>query len=187
MIGSEDAPLRRAAVTALGTSDEPEIGALMLQKLGDSRLFDLERVQLLTELLGRSRTRGASLTWLEGKLWMGDERADRTLWRAAAAAPACTVEDAVTVERLVKPATRDPRRELTLGRQLERIRDCAALKTSRGEQLAEILQSFRDTQRLKAWGLSSVHEGGYKFGRGWSVASNSVTTAAPRALPVANH
>jgi aminopeptidase N len=145
MIGSENAPLRRAAVTALGTSDEPEIGALMLEKLSDSRLFDIERVQLLTDLLGRSRTRAASLTWLEGKLWKGDERADRTLWRAAAAAPACTVEDAATVERLVKPATRDPRRELTLGRQLERIRDCAALKTSRGEQVAKVLQSFSET------------------------------------------
>ena len=145
MIGSEDAPLRRAAVTALGTSDEPEIGALMLEKLGDSRLFDIERVQLLTDLLGRSRTRAVSLTWLESKLWKGDERADRTLWSAAAAAPACTMEDAATVERLVKPATRDPRRELTLGRQLERIKDCAVLKTSRGEQVAKVLQSFRET------------------------------------------
>jgi len=145
MIGSDNALLRRAAVTALGTSDEPEIGALMLEKLSDSRLFDIERVQLLTDLLGLSRTRGAALTWLDGKLWKGDERADRTLWRAAAAAPACTVEDAATVERLVKPATRDPRRELTLGRQLERIRDCAALKTSRGEQVAKTLHSFSET------------------------------------------
>ena len=53
------------------------------------------------------------------------------------------------MERLVKPATRDPRRELTLGRQLERIRDCAALKTSRGEQVAKVLQSFSETHHAQ--------------------------------------
>ena len=38
--------------------------------------------------------------------------------------------------------------------------------------------------RLKDWGLSNVHEEGYKFGRGWSVASYSVTMIAPRTLPL---
>jgi carboxypeptidase Q len=38
--------------------------------------------------------------------------------------------------------------------------------------------------RLKDWGLSNVHEEGYKFGRGWSVASYSVTMTAPRTLPL---
>ena len=38
--------------------------------------------------------------------------------------------------------------------------------------------------RLKGWGLSNVHEEGYKFGRGWSVASYSVTMTAPRTLPL---
>jgi carboxypeptidase Q len=39
-------------------------------------------------------------------------------------------------------------------------------------------------ERLKGWGLSSVHEEGYKFGRGWSVATYSVTMTAPRSLPL---
>jgi hypothetical protein len=117
----------------------------MLDKLNDSRLLDIERVQLLTDLLGRSRTRGAALRWLEGKLWKGDARADQTLWLAAVEAPACTVADAATVERLVRPAVAlDSRRALYLGRQLEVIRDCAALKAARGDEVAKALQSFSE-------------------------------------------
>lgn len=40
------------------------------------------------------------------------------------------------------------------------------------------------TQRLKGWRLSNVHEEGYEFGRGWSVASYSATMTAPRTLPL---
>ena len=50
----------------------------------------------------RAPAQRRSRTGREGKLWKGDERTDRTFWRAAAAAPACTAEDAATVERLVK-------------------------------------------------------------------------------------
>jgi aminopeptidase N len=145
-IGSDSGNFRYDALTALGTSDQPQVGAFMLGKLNDSRLLAFERVQLLTDLLGQSRTHGMALTWLEGKLSKGGEGSDRLLWRSAEEAPACTVEDAATVERLVRPAvTRDPRRALGLDRALEKIRDCAALKTARGEEVAKALQLFRRT------------------------------------------
>jgi hypothetical protein len=146
MIGSENAALREAALTALGTSGEPPIGALMLDKLNDPRLVDMERVEVLTDLLSRSRTRPAALTWLQGKLWKGDERADQTLWEAAVDAPACSFEDAAIVKRLITPAVaQDPRNGLELGRQLETIRDCAALRTARGEEVSKALKAFSET------------------------------------------
>jgi aminopeptidase N len=137
VIDSDDATLRQAALSAVGESANKETAAWVVQQILDPRLVEREKSQLFSALLAAPQTRDLAFTWLEARVSQ-DPTTRRTFWHAVSAAPFCA-DEWRDVETLLTPLSTDPRKTLGIDRALEKMRDCVALRTARGNEVAAAL------------------------------------------------
>jgi hypothetical protein len=143
VIDSDDATMRQAALSAVGESANQETAAWLVQQLLDPRLVEREKSQLFSALLAAPQTRDLAFTWLEARVSQ-DATTRQTFWHAVSAAPFCS-DEWRDVQTLLTPLSTDPRRTLGIDRALETMRDCATLRSTRGNELAAAL---KDSVRL---------------------------------------
>lgn len=144
IINSDDATLRQAVLSAIGQSANPETAAWLLGQIMDARLVEREKTQLLAALLAAPQTRDLAFQWIKGRVAQDGATTMRTFWYAVYAAPFCS-DEWHGVEAIFAPLTTDPRMTLGINRSLETMRDCAALRSARGSEIATTL---RDSVKL---------------------------------------
>jgi hypothetical protein len=138
VIDSDDATMRQAALSAVGESANKETAAWLVEEITDPRLVEREKSQLLSALLTAPQTRDLAFTWLKARVSQ-DAPTRQTFWRAVSAAPFCS-DEWRDVETILTPLSTDPRRTLGIDRALETMRDCAALRSTRGNEVAAALK-----------------------------------------------
>jgi aminopeptidase N len=138
VINSDDATTRNAALSAVGKSANAETAAWLLEEILNPRLVEREKSQLFSALLEAPQTRDIAFTWLKGRLTQDATTTRETFWYAVSAAPFCS-EEWRDIEAMLTPLSSDPRRTLRIDRSLETMRDCVALRTARGNEVAAAL------------------------------------------------
>ncbi|MET0281765.1 MAG: M1 family aminopeptidase [Steroidobacteraceae bacterium] len=143
LLAAEDELFRDAALQALGDSGQPATARWLLDRLAEPQLRPTDRLALMSGLMKEVATRESAFSWLQAH----HERFFRDVGMfSVEAIPAllsgyCSMARAAEVERLLASALRTTGRgELALQRALETIRNCAALKRSRGTEIATALR-----------------------------------------------
>lgn len=142
-VTSDDSLFRGAALGALGSSGDAQVGTWLLKQMADSRLRPSDRLDLASGLSAEPATRESALQWLNGNFdslvkQSGIFSADRL---PGLAANQCGAEQARGIETTLRPKVIQYKRgELRLDRTVERVRNCGRLREARGAELAAALQ-----------------------------------------------
>jgi hypothetical protein len=141
-LSSDDETIRGAAIGALGFSLRPADADWVLSHLGDTRLRQSDKLQVLSVLMLSAETRDQAFAWLGTNY---DALAkDTGIFSAAAVASLpqlyCSADKAAEIDRLFRPRVRQAGRgELAFDRMLEGIRVCEATVTRKAAEVSAAL------------------------------------------------
>jgi aminopeptidase N len=138
-IASSDSTFRGAAIGALSSSGNVEIGQWLLAQTGREGLRSNEVMNIAGGLIGRPETRDLGFAWLrDNAVRLIDAQGAPSLSRLVGMPSSlCDAGRAAEAEATLRPLVlKHNRGALALDRTLERIRTCAALKQRRSAEVS---------------------------------------------------
>jgi aminopeptidase N len=137
---SENGDLRPGAITALGSSDDPDIATWLLAQLGHSGLRVPDEMDLVQTLLQYSNTQRVAVEWLRSNYARLAAMELGRSWSPWIAADLCSENDAAEIERIMRPtAPKGTSNGAALDQVAQRINTCAALRSARSGDVAQAL------------------------------------------------
>ncbi|HHQ15199.1 MAG TPA: M1 family peptidase, partial [Chromatiales bacterium] len=146
LVASNDAKFRAEAAAALGNTDNPALGDRVRELLLDERLRAREPTTLAFELAKRPSQRRATFDWFKAnhEAFIGRLSHFAYRWLPRLGAGFCSIEDRNEVESFFKPLVATMQgADRTLAEVVEGIELCAALKSTKGDEITAWLTEAR--------------------------------------------
>jgi aminopeptidase N len=138
-VASEDPLFRDAGIGALGDTGDATTGRWLIAQLGDKRLRNNDRLDLLRMMTVEPATRDMAFDWIKANY---DKLVKDSGIFVASSLPNmpsrfCSVEKAAEIEATIRPKVDAYKRgALALDRSVEQVRSCGLLLKARGADLA---------------------------------------------------
>ncbi|MDL2352160.1 MAG: M1 family metallopeptidase [Pseudomonadota bacterium] len=141
-LGSQDALLRPAALSAVAGSGNAEVAKWVLDSKTDTRLRSSERLGMIRAVIGDRGTRDMGFEWLKlhfDELAGGGGGIFFTAGLPRTVGGFCSAARADEIAALLGPRLAGKTGALELDRTVERVRSCGLLKDARGAELSAAL------------------------------------------------